>query len=136
MCIISDKIKFCTCATSNVNSLKHYWILHRFNKDKEEFCMGESLIPTSMLDINFKDNQETILNRLNEIDAFDISLDFQPKDVLEIVINNNSKIYDTFFYTFQFTDGKWVKKGHDPFEIMNHFDEKETGKIKNALKLK
>lgn len=134
MCIISDKIKFCTCSNSSVEKLKHYWILYRYAKDKEEFCMGEPMIPTSMIDSSFAENQATILNRLNEIDAFDIPLKFKAKDLLEIVINNNSKCQDSFTYSFKYKKGKWMAEETDPFEIMNHFDEENSGKIKSALK--
>ena len=134
MCIISDKIKFCTCAKSSIHNLTHYWILYRFNNDKNDFCIGMPMIPTSMVDFSFKENQAALLKRLNEANAFDISLDFHSKDVIEIVINNTSDTQEPFFYTFQYKNGKWVAEEKDAFEIMNHFDEKICGKIKNALK--
>lgn len=135
MCIVSDKIKFCTCANGSVENLKHYWILYRYIKDKEEYCMGEPMMPTSMRDLSFEDNQTTLLNRLNEPDAFDVPLKFKAKDLLEIVINNNASDFDKIFtYTFKFKKGKWVSEETDPFEIMNDFDEENSGKIKSALK--
>lgn len=134
MCIISDKIKFCTCTTTSVHILKHYWILYRFNKDKKVYCIGSPMLPTSMTDLSFKGNQEALLNRLNEADAFDIPLEFHSKDIIEIVINNISDTQDPFIYTFQYEKGNWVAEEKDPFEIINHFDKKVSGKIKNALK--
>ena len=86
MCIVSDKIKFCTCVDVSVENLKHYWILYRFNKDKNYDCMGMPMMPTSMRDLSFEENQSTLLNRLNEPDAFDVPLKFKAKDLLEIVI--------------------------------------------------
>lgn len=136
MCIVSDKIKFCTCANGSVENLKHYWILYRYIKDKEEYCMGEPMMPTSMRDLSFEENQSTLLNRLNEPDAFDVPLKFKAKDLLEIVINNTSNFYETFTYTFKFKKGKWEAEETDPFDIMNHFDEENSGKIKSALKRK
>lgn len=136
MCIVSDKIKFCTCTNGSVENLKHYWILYRYVKDKEEFCMGEPIMPTSMRDLSFEENQSTLLNRLNESDAFDVPLKFKAKDLLEIVINNTSDFDETFTYTFKFKKGKWEAEETDPFEIMNHFDEENSGKIKSALKIK
>jgi hypothetical protein len=85
MCIISEKIKFCTCTKTSVEKLKHYWILYRYTKGKEEFCMGEPMMPTSMRDLSFEENKSTILNRLNEPDAFDVSMEFKAKDILEIM---------------------------------------------------
>lgn len=137
MCIISDKIKFCTCANTKVEKLKHYWILYRFTKEKEEMCMGEPMMPTYMSDLNFAENEAALVKRLNEPDAFDVPIKFQPKDQLEIVINNNnSSIYGTFTYSFEFKKNKWVAIETDPFDIMNHFEEVKAGKIKNALKRK
>lgn len=137
MCIISDKIKFCTCAKGSVEKLKYYWILYRCAKGKEEFCMGMPMMPTRMSDLSFEENQSTLLNRLNEADAFDIPLKFKAKDLLEIVINNNTLDFDaTFIYSFKFKKGRWVAEETDPFDVMNHFNEEQCGKIKNALKRK
>ena len=136
MCIVSDKIKFCTCANGSVENLKHYWILYSFNKDKNFACMGEPMMPTSMRDLSFEENQSTLLNRLNEPDAFDVPLKFKAKDLLEIVINNTSNFHETFTYSFKFKKGKWEAEETDPFDIMNHFDEENSGKIKSVLKRK
>lgn len=137
MCIISDKIKFCTCANSKVEKLKHYWILYRFTNEKNEMCMGEPMMPTYMSDLNFVENEAALVKRLNEPDAFDVPIEFKPKDQLEIVINNNaSDFQETFTYSFKFKKNKWVAIESDPFDIMNHFDEEKSGKIKNALKRK
>lgn len=136
MCLVSDKIKFCTCAANDVEKLKHYWKLYRFDKDKGIMCLGETYFPTSMRDTNFKVNKTTVLNRINESDAFDIPLELKPKDLLEIVINNNVKGIDPFTYIFKYIKGKWKAIGEDPFEIMNNYDEEQTGKIKAALKRK
>jgi curved DNA-binding protein CbpA len=137
MCIISDKIKFCTCANTKVEKLKHYWILYRCKKEKNEMCVGEPMMPTYMSDLNFSENEAALVKRLNEPDAFDVPIKFQSKDQLEIVINNNnSSIYGTFTYSFEFKKNKWVAIETDPFNIMNHFEEEKAGKIKNALKRK
>ena len=97
--------------------------------------MGEPMMPTSMRDFSFEENQATLLNRLNEPDAFDVPMKFKAKDLLEIVINNNaSDFYETFPYTFKFKKGKWQAEETDPFDIMNHFDEEKSGKIKGALR--
>ena len=136
MCIVSDKIKFCTCTNAPVENLKHYWMLYRYNKDKNNNFMGMPIMPTNMRDLSFIENQSILLTRLNEPDAFDVPLKFKAKDILEIVINNSSDFYETFTYSFIFNKGKWEAEVTDPFEIMNHFDEENSGKIKNALKRK
>jgi hypothetical protein len=136
MCIISDKIKFCTCTNGDVEKLKHYWVLHRYTKEKRSICMGLPLMPTYMSDLNFEENQSALLKRLNEPDAIDIPIEFKPKDQLEIVINNTSDFYGTFTYSFEFKKNNWIAIENSPFDIMNHFDEEKCGKIKNALKRK
>ena len=95
--------------------------------------MGEPMMPTSMRDLSFEDNQATLLNRLNEPDAFDCPLKFKAKDLMEIVINNTSDFYETFTYFFKFKKGKWMAEEADSFDIMNHFDEEKSGEIKSAL---
>lgn len=44
MCKVSDKIKFCSCATTNVQRLKHYWVWHQYNKDKSIIIYSEIFI--------------------------------------------------------------------------------------------
>ena len=99
--------------------------------------MGEPMMPTSMRNLSFEENQATLLNRLNEPDAFDVPLKFEAKDLLEIVINNNtSDFYETFTYSFKFKKGRWKADETCPFDIINHFDEENSVKIKSALKRK
>lgn len=133
MCQISDKIKFCTCAASSVNQLKHYWIWYSFNKHKNEMILGEMILPMDFIEVNYKKNQETLLDRLNHQEAFDKPLNFKNKDILEIGINNNAKDKEVIYYTFEFKKGDWQITYYDPFYIANNFDEKEFGKIKFAL---
>jgi len=133
MCKVSDKIKFCSCATTNVQRLKHYWVWHQYNKDKSIIIYSEIFISFDEFDPKYKSNQNTILNRLSETDAFDKELDFKNKDVLEIVLNNHSEI-DRRTYYFQFKNGTWKKKKYHPFELESEYDEKGIGKIKNPIK--
>lgn len=93
-------------------------------------------MPTDMLDLNFVENQSALLKRLNEPDAFDIPIELKPKDQLEIVINNKPNFHDAFTYSFKYYKGKWTAVATDPFDLMNRFDEEQSGKIKSALKRK
>lgn len=133
MCIISNKIQFCTCASSAVNQLKHYWIWYRFNKLKNVMILGEIILPMDFIEVNYKKNQVTLLDRLNQQEAFDQPLDFKSKDILEIGINNNAKDKEGVYYTFEFKKGTWQIMDYDPFYLANNFDEKKFGKIKFAL---
>ena len=99
--------------------------------------MGEAIMPTSMTDPIFILNESTLLTRINETDAFDTPLKLSTKDRLEIVINNNAVDYfKRFTYTFEFKKDKWNAIESDPFELMNHYEEEKSGKIKSALKRK
>jgi hypothetical protein len=138
MCLLSNKIKFCTCAISDTEKLKHYWILYRLDKNKNIICVGQPIFPIlSMIDINCKVNKTVLLDRINEVDAFDVPLSLQNKDILEIVINNNNAMgIDSFTYTFKFVKDKWKAVENDVFKIMNDYEEEQSGKIKSALKRK
>lgn len=134
MCSVSDKIQFCSCAASSVNQLKHYWVWYRFNKDKNEMVMGEVMLPNFILNPDFAKNKETLKKRLNQVDAFDTSLDFKNKDLLEIVIDHDIPHTDKTSYLFEYKNDIWYSREYDPFYIANDFDEKEFGKIKAPLK--
>lgn len=136
MCILSDKIKFCTCATTDVEKLKHYWKLYRFDKNKKLLYMGSPMFPTSEMDPNFIINNEVLLNRLNDRDAFDSPLEVLCKDLIEIVIKNNVKGIEPFTYSFKFIKGTWKAVDEDSFEIMNNYDKEQSGNIKAALNRK
>lgn len=134
MCQVSEKIKFCSCATKNPRNLKYYWVWHQYNKDKNEMIVGQFFIPDFSINTNNEINKKAILNRLSEKDAFDKILDFKNKDILEIVLNND-KNNQPITYCFQFKNGIWKNKEYCPFELCNEFDEKEKGKIKNPLRI-
>ena len=135
MCLVSEKIKFCTCVIDSAEKLNNYWILHRFNGKKEEFVLGMPLMPTELYDLNYKVNMQTLATRLNESDAFDMLITFKAKDQFEIVLNNLSKDQDQrLTYCFIFKKGIWVKETFDSFELMNKYDEYAFGKMKGIKK--
>ena len=137
MCLVSDKIKFCTCVSGSVDNLQHYWIWHYYVKDSREICIGMPIMPTSLTDPNFIINETTLLNRLNESDAFDFPIQPLNKDLFEIVINNHAPNYENrFTYTFIYKKGKWIVSDAEAFTMINHYEEKKSGKIKTALKIK
>ena len=138
MCEISDKIKFCSC-TGDVENLKHYWVLHRKAKNLEDIqiCVGTYMMPNEKAQAFLEINSTTLENRLNEADAFDVVLELKNKDILEVVINNKSENYeDQINYTFEFKKGKWKTIEYDFFELMNEYEETNSGKMKNVLKKK
>ena len=130
MCKVSDKIKFCTCRNSvNIEELDNYWVLYKFNKDKNEMMMGMQILPTSFRDTNFVFNVSLILDRLNDGEAFDKPIAFNKKDRLEVVLKTDSND-DSYSYNFQFGGKKWKEVEEDPFELMNYYDQEKEGKVK------
>jgi hypothetical protein len=129
MCKITSTIKFCTCKAASTHSLKHYWALHRRNKDKNEILMGLPVMPNDWKELDFEKNKHLLENRLNEANAFDIPIVFKAKDKLEIVFNNDN-LNKRLVYGFKFVNGKWKPKTLDDFYLMGFCDEVAFGKIK------
>ena len=130
MCKISSKIKFCTCINDNVDieELDHYWVLHRYNKDKNVSVMGIPALPSD-LQPHFEVNETLLIDTLNTTDAFDKNIELEKGDRLEVVLCNNSKDNE-LYYNFKFTGKTWKTIESDCFDIMNHFDEVKGGGIK------
>ena len=128
MCLVSAKIKFCTCGEGSFEEdayedLPHYWLLHRFNKQKDLEIMGMPVMPLDFLQPNYLLNTQTLGERLNENDAFDKIIEFKPEDQLEIVINNLSDDEaERMTFCFIFQKGSWINKEYDTFEVMSHYD--------------
>lgn len=134
MCTVSDKIKFCTCSGDDINieELDHYWVLNRYHKGKDDMVLGTPSLPTEYKDPNFQVNRDHLLARVNEPDIFDKPFDFKRKDRLELVLNNNQNYEKLYIYEFEYTGKEWKYVSHDPFELMNHYDEVDSGKLDNV----
>ena len=102
MCLLTDKIKLCTCKSTNVNALKHYWILHRYNKHKN-IDIVDLLMPPEAVNTNYADNKKMLQQSINAADIFDFATDFKAKDVLKITLNANPRGMEentTFYFQF------------------------------------
>ncbi|MCZ8331357.1 MAG: hypothetical protein O9282_08600 [Flavobacterium sp.] len=130
MCIVSKNIKFCTCKSTSIEQLNHYWLLHRRNKDKNEIIIGEVMLP-SFATYDEK-NLKTLETRLNELDAFDFDTDFKNKDILEVVLHNKD-VSKRSVYGFEHKKSKWVKKEIDYFYTSGHCDTIQFGKMKKIF---
>ena len=140
MCKVSDKLKLCTCKTKNVGQLKHYWILKRPTK-KTHFVVGEMILPADIGEAADKLNQKTILKQLNDGNIFDVEMQHQENDILELHFTFNADTErfknmlhcygDYLAYAFKFKKDVWKKTNYDPFEI--DFDEVRKGKIVNSF---
>ena len=135
MCLVSEKVKFCTCTTLSAEELPHYWILYRFTDFKGIEHMGTPIMPLDTLQQNYELNKQMLESRLNELDAFDKPIKFKPKDQLEIVINNlaNEQI-ERMTFCFIFEKGRWVWKEYEVFELMNRYAEYLYGNLQNSAK--
>lgn len=131
MCIITEKIKLCTCKAYSTNQLQHYWKLHRRNKDKNEIIVGEVMLPSFewFHPNEFKKNYATLENRVNEGDVFDVLIAFKAKDVLELVFYNNDDLKRGTYY-FKYFKKQWIKREMCIFDLIGSFDELKFGKIK------
>jgi hypothetical protein len=134
MCEVSDKLKLCTC-NSNIQRLKHYWILYRFINGKNDFVVGQAMLPYSINPEIDKLNSKRILHLLNETNAFDADIKPKVKDRLLISFTVGKTDDERINYGFVFKAGKWKKLGFDPFEWQWNHEEAEQGKIVHALKV-
>ena len=116
MCLISDKIKFCTCVATDIDiyELNHYWVLHRYNKDKNEDVMGSPVLPV----------------HLHTTEAFDKNIELKRGDRLEVVLYNNQTDTEPLYYNFKYTGKIWKSIEPDCFDLMSRFDEVTAGEIK------
>ena len=133
MCTVSDKIKFCTCSDTDAYELNHYWILHRKIKGKNRMLIGEPIFDHYKLLPDFESNSTILCNRLNEADAFDKPIQFKEKDQFEVVFNNNDADKERITHCFLYKNGKWTIAEFDSFNLLNKFDEINSGAIENPF---
>lgn len=132
MCEVSEKIKFCTCKNVDVESLKHFWVLYRFEKDSEKDIMGEPVLPTLYRDANVFWNQAVLEERLNENDAFDFEVKFRNRDKFVVHLSCGR---EDFTYSFIFRNSRWKISDEDPFDIINNYREIMAGKSKSPFRI-
>jgi hypothetical protein len=132
MCKVSDNLKLCTC-TGTVASLKHYWIFHRFDKEKNVVVIGEPMLPAFISPEDDSFNREKLQLLLNEGNAFDTDIIAAEKDRLEISFCIGPEMTDRISYGFEFRNGKWEPIEFDPLAWMGEYEEQEAGKIKNPM---
>ena len=134
MCQVSGKLKLCTCS-SDIDRLKYYWVFYRHNKSKNDFIMGEPIMPAKIDPALNSFNREVLGELLNNGDGFDVPMTAQSKDRLLLAFNISKTVDDEqwLFYEFEFKRGKWKGCDWDPFDLKNRYDEILSGKIRNAL---
>lgn len=135
MCKISDQLKLCSCKTKNVEELKHYWILKRHNGEQNSI-VGEAILPANIGEDADKVNIKILGKLLNSGNCFDVELDHQENDILELHFTFHADPEKYFMlpfngnylaYAFVFKNNKWRKNDFDPFgENLDHI---QKGKI-------
>jgi len=135
MCKVSEKLKLCTCTTPP-ESLKHYWILHRFSEEQHLEVMGTTMMPFSIDPETDKFNINQLLNLLNDGNPFDTEITLQEKDRLEISFTIGSWKTNIVTYGFEYSNHKWQEEPFDSLAWMYQHNEEQSGKIKNALQRK
>lgn len=129
MCLVSDKIKFCTCSVGKYYKLPHYWLLYRLNHNEERMeYMGEPIMP--QMHLNLEINNKTLLKRINEADAFDKEMSFKKDDQLEVVINNLGDEFNRMSFCFKYKKGKWRDEDYDTFGVEDNYDKVAFGDFK------
>ncbi len=130
MCVVSDKVKFCTCA--HAKRPINYWVLHRFTKKKYELIMGDIDFPFDQDPAQFQHNQAVFLQRLQEEDAFDTPMHFKAKDILEIILSGKGISGGFHCYTYRFKKGMWIiDEQLRPFDLENYYDEVQRGTFRH-----
>lgn len=129
MCVVSKEIKFCTCEQDSISEDRpNYWVLHRFNKDKDLRIMGKISRPENDLEPNYISNKKTILNRLKKPNAFDKDISFVDGDVLSVVLNSSDwKKREDFCYEYK--RGTWVDSEYGSMWLESRFDVYGYGKV-------
>lgn len=115
-----------------IEDLPHYWVLHRYQKDKNLKVMGLPILPDH-LHPKFEINAQVVVRALNSADAFDQKMLLEKGDRLEVVLcNNATDIQDSFYYNFRYTGTVWESIEADCFDLMSRFDEVTSGEVKEV----
>jgi hypothetical protein len=132
MCEISDQLRLCTCAITELETLKDYWVLYRPDGGNN-VLVGMTKLPANFYITQNESNEKKLLHLLNEGNCFDVDLNQQEGDVLELhlaCMPENADELNTLpylAYTFKWENRKWGKTEYDSF--YNNLDEIGKGKI-------
>ena len=130
MCQLSPKLQLCTCAT-NGSMPKNYWVLYRFNKQRNMMVIGEVLIPAYIHPDTDAYNTQLLTQLLNDGNVFDVDISPKPKDglLLSFSVANQPNTTERIDYGFQYQEAKWLAIPYDVFDWGNQYEEAANGKI-------
>jgi hypothetical protein len=129
MCQISHKIKFCTCSNEDPETFKNYWIFYRYDKNRKDFVIGEVSLFIPFNEEMVQYNEATLLQRINEHDAFDIDLQPKSKDRLLVVLQCEPHFSEGLNIGFEFKKDKWIPCEYNSLEWMWKHAAAAEGKI-------
>lgn len=133
MCKVSDKLKLCTCEVPDNN--RHYWLLYRWVKGKNEILIGEFMLPFFIDKKINQLNNQLLVHLLNEGNVFDGSIFPKERDRLALSFYTPGVYSEYLTYGFSYWRKKWHPKGYDWLEWQRQHDTIKKGIILNALAL-
>jgi len=130
MCQVYSDVTFCTCSDfeiDQVQSLKNYWVLYRFNEALDLVIVGEIMLDDMLKKYNPNNLVELVLKKLNNNTLFDKSIDFEDKDRLHVSIELNQVNLN---YGFEYEANSWSEIEYDYFTWASCYEEKNGGEVK------
>lgn len=130
MCQVYSDVTFCTCSDfeiHQVQSLKNYWVLYRFNEALDLVIVGEIMLDDMMKKYHPTNMVELVVKKLNNNTLFDKSIDFVYKDRLHVSIKINEVDLN---YGFELQNEIWSEIEYDYFTWANCYEEKNGGEVK------
>ncbi|UWX67227.1 hypothetical protein NZD85_01100 [Empedobacter stercoris] len=130
MCQVYSDVTFCTCSDfeiDQVQSLKNYWVLYRYNEALDLVIVGEIMLDDVIKKYNPNNLVELVLKKLNNNTLFDKSIDFEDKDRLQVSIELNQVNLN---YGFEYEANSWSEIEYDYFTWANSYEEKNGGEVK------
>ena len=120
MCKISNSLKLCTCKTDAIEQSNNYWLLYKYSKS-DLIIVGEPILP-QWFDIgkeNDQYNHKKIETMLNTGNCFDINLQIEDNDILELHFNYRQYTNGTtshLIYEFVYKKDRWLINEFNPFD--------------------
>lgn len=132
MCQLERKLKLCTCGKIARSKLEHYWVLHRFDAEKNDRVLGRIAVPPELGRGVAEEHRALLLERLQEADAFDVDLAPREGDRLQLSFRFSATQWAK--YGFAFRGGRWVEEEYCPLGWRWHHTEERFGAVKDAVK--
>ncbi len=130
MCIVSNKLKLCTCNIdfSQIEQLDNYWILYKYAKQTTgNFIIGEPMMPAWFTLESHEVNAEQLVKLLNTENVFDVELELKNKHRLLISLKNELVEDGRDNYGFSYQKGKWSYEDYYWLDWVNEWKQELGG---------